>query len=380
MPIHLDGGNRGCEAITKGTAIILGLDKSNFFALCRDVKLDNYLKIGKQATLISIPPITLFYRIRRKILSFFVKKRDFISNYTYSYLYDSFLSKMKSADVMLSTGGDMLCYENNEVIYTNNWSHKRGIKTILWGCSIGKVNLTPEKIDTLRNFAIIYARESLTSNLLKGLGLENVYTFPDPAFILEPEICELPDVFRKDVVGINISNYVVAGNSFNSGFGNEIKDLINYILDTTDYNIVLIPHVFWEDQDDRKISRILQEEFKDNSRIQILLSERLNYCELRYVIGHCRFFIGARTHAVISAYSMCVPTIALGYSIKSVGIATDLGLANELVVNSKEFAKGELVSSFKYMENNEFYICEHLKSTLPDYIKQLDNVKCMFEK
>ena len=32
FPIHLDGGNRGCEAIAKGTAILLQEKKENLIA------------------------------------------------------------------------------------------------------------------------------------------------------------------------------------------------------------------------------------------------------------------------------------------------------------------------------------------------------------
>ena len=42
------------------------------------------------------------------------------------------------------------------------------------------------------------------------------------------------------------------------------------------------------------------------------------------MISQCRFFIGSRTHSVIAAYSSGVPTLALGYSIKSKGIAQDI--------------------------------------------------------
>ena len=74
----------------------------------------------------------------------------------------------------------------------------KGIKTILWGCSIGKNNLTPAKIETLRKFSFIYARESLTADMLhRELGLTNVVTFPDPAFILKPQKCFLPPCFEK---------------------------------------------------------------------------------------------------------------------------------------------------------------------------------------
>jgi polysaccharide pyruvyl transferase WcaK-like protein len=78
-------------------------------------------------------------------------------------------------------------------------------------------------------------------------------------------------------------------------------------------------------------------------------------------------FIGARTHAVISAYAMCVPTIALGYSIKSRGIAKDLGLDEALVVNSKNFIKGSLLQSFNYLKEHENEIRQHLSEIMPVY-------------
>ena len=93
--------------------------------------------------------------------------------------------------------------------------------------------------------------------------------------------------------------------------GAEVNKLINYILNHTNLNILLIPHVLWKGQDDREISNVILRKY-NSSRISVLNSDTLNYCELRYVISKCRFFIGARTHAVISAYSTYVPTIALG--------------------------------------------------------------------
>jgi polysaccharide pyruvyl transferase WcaK-like protein len=52
--------------------------------------------------------------------------------------------------------------------------------------------------------------------------------------------------------------------------------------------------------------------------------EDCNCRELKHIISRCRFFIGARTHVTIAAYSSCVPTLVLGYSVKSRGIARDL--------------------------------------------------------
>ena len=39
FPIHLNGGNRGCEGIAKGTSLILNKEPSNLIGLCTDVNL-----------------------------------------------------------------------------------------------------------------------------------------------------------------------------------------------------------------------------------------------------------------------------------------------------------------------------------------------------
>lgn len=51
FPIHLNGGNRGCEAIAKGTALILKENKENLIGLCTDMELDCRLKVDDYVTL-----------------------------------------------------------------------------------------------------------------------------------------------------------------------------------------------------------------------------------------------------------------------------------------------------------------------------------------
>jgi polysaccharide pyruvyl transferase WcaK-like protein len=371
FPIHLDGGNRGCEAIAKGSAILLNENSSCIFGYSRNITLDTKLGINKYMVL--IPSQRESYVIDRFLAiinKFFHTKTTRAWRLLYPYRY--FLRLINQDDIVISTGGDMLCYDNNEVIYTNNWCYKHGIKTILWGCSMGPENLTKEKLDTLKKFSFIYTRESLTYNYFKSLGLQNICLLPDPAFILSIEKCEMPIVFSSnDVIGINLSNYVLGGMSINSAFAQEVINLINHILIKTDYHILLIPHVTWDggavNQDDRMISKIISQHIGQPDRIHVLNIDQLNYCQIRYVISKCKMFIGARTHAVISAYSMCVPTLALGYSIKSRGIAKDLGLSESLVVNCKTFSKGDLLSSFNYLMQNEESIRKQLQRVTPEY-------------
>lgn len=62
------------------------------------------------------------------------------------------------------------------------------------------------------------------------------------------------------------------------------------------------------------ILKKLKDQFND-SRISIIDKE-YNCEQLKYIISRCRFFVGARTHATIAAYSSEIPTLVLGYSIK----------------------------------------------------------------
>lgn len=373
FPIHIDGGNRGCEGIAKGTAKLLGLPKEQLIGLCSNVQLDTRLGVGNYVTLVQRKRLSFYQRVIRKLLSFC--SVPLANKYSDRIVYKPFIDKMKQDDIMVSTGGDMMCYNDNEVIYTNNLVHTNGLKSILWGCSVGKNNLTPAKIDTLKNFSLIYTRESLTYELMKSLNLNNVILFPDPAFILQPEQCTLPSLFKDvDVVGINLSNYVVGGDNLETPFGLEVKELIDYIINKTNFNILLIPHVLWNGQDDRLISQEIVNHYNSN-RITILDSERLNYEQIRYVISQCLLFVGARTHAIISAYATCTPAIALGYSVKARGIAKDLQLNESLVVDSKDFNKNQLLDSFCYTLCNVNDIKSHLEQTIPLYVKQLDILK-----
>ena len=383
FPVHLNGGNRGCEGIAKGTAKILNEPAYSLIGLCTDVAIDRQLGIDQCVTLQQPRTPSLLFRVSNRLNVQFKKMRHCDeydqSDYSRKYVYGAFVEQMSSHDILVSTGGDMMCYNDNFVIYTALEAKRRGCKTILWGCSMGEKNLSPRKRKVLTKFDLIYARESLSFDFFKSLGLKNVVCYPDPAFVLEPKETQLPEAFDKGkVIGINLSNFTIGGFTLDTPFGNEVRNLLNYILDKTEYEILLVPHVTWSGQDDRILAQNVVKEYSEKAqgRISILPIDGLNYIQIRYIISKCNIFIGGRTHAVISAYSTCVPTIALGYSIKSRGIAKDLGLDDILVVNSKSHADvNKLMDSFMFLLSNEENIRNHLKNVMRDYKNKALGVK-----
>lgn len=376
FPLHLNGDNRGCEAIAKGSAVILNEKKENVIGLCSDIDLDQKLGVGKYVSMVPSPSIGSFKKLQTIIYKLFHRKKWQRLSKNYQNEYDSFLDLITTDDVMVSTGGDMMCYGDNQAVYTIENVSQRNVKSILWGCSMGEKNLTPRKREALKKFSLVYARETLSEKFFKDLGLKNVICYPDPAFSLEPEEVSLPEFFAESgVIGINVSRLVIGGNSLDTPFGKEFCLLLDYIVKETDLSVMLLPHVLWQSQDDRILIDAIMQKYATFNRIFSVESEKFNYCQLRYLISKCRLFIGGRTHSVISAYSTCVPSLALGYSIKARGIAHDLELDERLVVNCVDYTSGDLLNSFKFLLENEISIATHMKSIIPSYKARLNNFK-----
>lgn len=380
FPIHLDAGNRGCEAIDRGTVEILECKKNEYIGFCTDINLDCTLQLDDINILIPAPRFDLKFRLKTKMTRMLTKKQ-----YHDAYIsvkYSGFLKRISTNDICFITGGDMFCYGDNELNYIIDYMAKRNITTVLWGCSFGPENLTPAKKNTLDQITAITARESLTYDyFVNELGMKKVKLVSDPAFTLEPQKCELSNYFKNNVIGINLSNFTSEKYSDENLFFNSFMGLIEYIICNTDLTIVLIPHVFWEGQDDRIVCNLIKEKASKPDRIKILNTEEMNYCQIRFAISKCRYFIGARTHAMISAYSTCTPSIALGYSIKARGIAKDLGLDERLVIDFHNVhSSDELIERFEYLIQNEKQIKGHLQSVIPNYTKKAYLGKEVIEK
>ena len=97
-----------------------------------------------------------------------------------------------------------------------------------------------------------------------------------------------------------------------------------------------------------------------------------NCTQLKDIISHCEAFVGARTHATIAAYSTCVPTLVVGYSVKARGIAKDLFGTDENYVLPVQGLKEEtdLWNSFQWVYQRRDDIQKHLQEMMPDYIGQ----------
>lgn len=368
---HGGSGNHGCEAITRGTYRLLKgkIDELYSYKKDEDIKyeLNKLLEIKDHIKKYSHFSLK---RIKASLLIRLFQNEEYAEGIT----YDALFKNVSRGDIAISIGGDNYCYDSfGEYTLCNKYLTKKGIKTILWGCSIEPFKINENMKKDLINYDCIVTRESLTFDEVRKIN-KNTYLFPDPAFQLDKIDLPLPKYFiENNTVGINVSPLIMSCET-NVGITKEnYIHLIDYILKETDMNIALIPHVVWENNDDRKPLKELYDLFKDSNRICLI--EDHNCMELKGYISRCRFFVGARTHATIAAYSTCVPTLVVGYSIKAKGIAKDIfdTYDNYVLPVQSLKEKDDLVKSFQWLVNHETEIKKHLDNFMPEYkAKALD--------
>lgn len=376
--MHNGSGNHGCEALVRTTARMVKKYVGGTVGLWSFTKSEEY-RYGTDQVLdfiITSEEIKRFSPtyFRALFLRKILKRKN--AN------YDVFLKKLFKNSTAVAIGGDNYCYP---------WSARQGAEidaqirpycrhSILWGCSIGEEDLTDEIKKDLAGYDLITVREPLTYETLKKIN-RNVVKVADPAFTLEKKCLPLPDGFIDgNTVGINISPLIMKYEKEGNLAYDNYVELINFILNTTDMHVCLIPHVVWEYNNDLEPIERLFEQFRHTGRV-IKIGDH-DCRELKGFISRCRFFVGARTHATIAAYSTLVPTLVLGYSVKSKGIAMDLFGEYERYVLSVQDLKepGQLASDFKFIMENEKQIKEQLQKVMPAYIQSAEDAGLALKK
>lgn len=369
---HTGSMNRGCEAIVRSTNRILKRENVNVKLMSFKPEQDAFNGVTDDMAIIPYPQKNLF----NKAAGFVTRK--FLHNPVWGsrFYHKELFSSNAQPDIIFNIGGDTYCYDKPYLSYALNLMAKeKKVPTIFWGCSVDENILTDSQMqEDVNRYSHILTRESISYGMLKSVLHDDtkLHLVCDPAFHLKAEEVELPKEFIKgQCVGINLSPLVFRNKEdMNDTTYKSAIVLIDYILSNTELSICLIPHVYSikECSQDYLVLSRLYELYKDNSRVCIIDKE-LNCMQLKYCVSQCRYFIGARTHSVIAAYSTNVPVIALSYSVKSRGIAKDLmGTEKGFAISWKDLEEDTLVDLFvNVLVKNEEQIKQRYTEILPDY-------------
>lgn len=362
MYMHGGSGNHGCEAIINSTCNIVEIPVAVLSARAeedRKYSLKDLCEIYQERNPVSNVWTHGIYYLRKN----FLKQQNAYATYRFKDILKT------DCNTYVSVGGDNYCYDSmlEELMEANRMLVESGKQTVLWGCSIEPELLKRKAIkEDLQRYSMIVARESITYHALLNAGIKsNIFLYPDPAFSLTALKNQ-----KENVIGINLSPMIVRHEKQTGIALESFKNVITYLLENTDLHIKLIPHVIWQHDDDRTVLKQLYEPFRNTERVELI--EDQDCVSLKSIIAGCRFFVGARTHATIAAYSSCVPTLVVGYSVKSRGIARDLfGTEEHYVIPIQEITNDwQLIDSIKWLMENEQSMKQHLEAVMPQYAER----------
>lgn len=354
--------NRGVEAIVNSTLKMI--DNKKY-----DVTLATYDFDYNKKLYQNIPKVKHYYKSNElteeeKALEEKYKKLPF-NYHNFEQLYQKdVIKEIDKSDICISVGGDNYCYPFCNWAYTlDEYAHLKNKKTVLWGASLFDEITDDDLINDLNNFDVLVIRESLSYEAVKKYIPENRIIYaPDPAFSLEAKEITLNSWYEKrNIVALNVSPLTIQNRQQEEA----VHSLMDYILNETKYSILLLPHVTTDDCNDMDILQTLKDKYKDEDRVY-LEKGTYNCQELKYIISKCKLLVAARTHASIAAYSQGIPTLVIGYSVKSRGLAQDLfGKFDNYVISKDDLENEILISKFKYIDQNQRRIKNILKEKMP---------------
>ena len=350
--------NGGCEAITKGTIEILKQSLGDNVVIT-DAFFD-YSGKYKRNDELQIWPVRY---PRRWTLSWCYLNLllKFCPSLVGNFLYKSHRKEIEKSDVVLSLGGDNYSLDYGvpvRFIEMGRYVKKHHSAFVIWGASIGPF-VSGSKFEKLisnhfnTDIDLIFAREEETVKYLASIGVnKNVSLFADPAFMMQPEECsnkigfELPEKY----ICINFSDlmavYVTDGN---------IEEWLKICAETIDslakessLPMVFIPHVKSDYEFMQRIYPLLK-----NKDSVLLANKNLNASEMKWIISKSACNIACRTHSTIASFSTSVPTISLGYSIKSKGLNLQMYGHEDYLVYKKNITAKRIIDVYKTIMNQD---------------------------
>lgn len=241
----------------------------------------------------------------------------------------------------------------------------------------------------LRRARLVFSRDQEgreeTAKLL-GKTDERIRFAYDMGFALEPfppgdsrvvdQISQMKS--QGTLVGLNVSGLLYGGGYGRADYFKGKTDyrelvhrLIEYLAGNQQAQVLLIPHVF---NDKSSVAGEIGDNAACDEVFDLLaakypgrlrrLEGRFDQHEIKFIIGQCEFFLGARMHACIAALSQCVPCVSFAYSKKFLGVMKSID-AGEVVVDLME---GDLEQAMQKAESafqSRAQLREKLRRTIP---------------
>ena len=384
---HSNFGNRGCEALVRSTVDLLRqyFDRPRILVDSLDIARDGaqWPEAAEEGVVfIPAPEMPDRYINWTRLC----RRLPFLTHVRWPSLpmRGSLAGHLAQCDAVISVGGDIFSLDYGLdspffLLGIGENALRLGKQVVLWGASVGPFSAMPgverQMVAHLRRLSLITVRDSHTLAYLNGLGVAgNVVPVADAAFVMKRQAMDLTPFWPvgKGVLGLNVSPVVeqvrLAGRATTS-VGQETLAFVRGVLSSSDLGVLLVPHVAPLDgnprnNDEHYLRQIATALGDTGGRVRCVPSG-CNAPQLKDIISHCRYFIGARTHATIAAFSTGVPTISIAYSVKARGINHDLFGHERYVLDTRLVSADSLAASLLLLEQEEDAIHHLLAERIP---------------
>lgn len=218
-----------------------------------------------------------------------------------------------------------------------------------------------------------WARDELSFAILRDLlgdafDPERHRCGVDLAFGLEPrdasdvlpyELRAMLDADRSErpLVGFNVSGLIYHNPAkaaekygFTADYRGVLHGFLSWLLETTDANLVLVPHVLSEPghyESDPGACEAVASILSAKHAGRVLVSPRtLDQCQVKWLIGQTDWFCGTRMHSTIAALSSGVPTATVSYSDKAKGVFETCDQGDQ-VIDPRQLETAQVVDVLK---------------------------------
>lgn len=312
------------------------------------------------------------------------------------------LNKFCEADWIIFCGGEYIKKTNLVTfiaLYEIIFSKSLCKPVMLYGQSFGPFDqkwAQPIIKRILDRVDLITTREEISKDYLENLGVTApVFVTADAAFMLPSITKEEALSLIKHETKLCIDNTVMVGiTAIYADYQPKNKDAyktrwnyvvsmansIDYLINKLNAFVVFYPHnkTTHKFRNDEAASNEIYDLVRNKSRV-ILLTEDYSPEQLKGMYSCMDLFIGTRYHSCIFALSMCVPTIAIGYSHKAEGIMKLLGM-DKYVCDINTITPQELASTIDKTWENRAEIREKLGSNIQIMqARCIDNIKLAVE-
>ncbi len=310
------------------------------------------------------------------------------------FLHRSYINKIndvfKNADYILDIGeGDSFAdiygerrFEEKDLIHQIAIKYKKPY--CLLPQTIGPFDdsiIRGKAVKSITNASLVMPRDKQSLDYIKEIApnIKDLKEYIDVAFYLPYKKIRFSS--NNIHVGLNISALLWNGgytrnNQFDLkiDYQRVIKNIINYFLSIPNVVLHLVPHVVLQERNIENDYEVCYDLWKEYHNSNVLLAPfALDPVEIKSYIAGLDFFMGARMHATIAAFSTGVPVVPMAYSRKFNGLFADT-LQYTYIVDMKSMSDDVILSSISEAFENKRELKATIEERLSGVVKERENL------